>query len=164
MTADRFSEKRARARRGARMAAVQALYQMELSGADTEAVFADFRDGRLPRNLDTDSTDAAPLGLEQEADGEHFRMLVSLVVSRQARIDRAIARRLVNWKLERIDAVARAILRAGAAELDGCGDIPGAVVINEYVSIASDFFEGPEPAFVNATLDALAKDLRETAV
>jgi len=62
--------------------------------------------------------------------------------------------------LERIDAVARAILRAGAAELEQRKDIPTAVVIDEYVEIAKAFFEGPEPGFINAALDACAHDLR----
>ena len=74
---------------------------------------------------------------------------------------RAIARHLSKgWRLERLDAVARAILRAGSAELEQRADIPVAVVIDEYVEIAKRFFDGPEPGFVNATLDACARDLR----
>jgi N utilization substance protein B len=76
-------------------------------------------------------------------------------------LDRAIARHLSKgWRLERIDAVARAILRAGAAELEQQRDTPTAVVIDEYVEIAKSFFEGPEPGFINAALDAAARDLR----
>ncbi|MEZ6021920.1 MAG: transcription antitermination factor NusB [Hyphomonadaceae bacterium] len=65
-----------------------------------------------------------------------------------------------GWRLERLDAVARAILRAGCVELEQRHDIRVAVVIDEYVEIAKSFFDGPEPGFVNATLDACAKDLR----
>jgi N utilization substance protein B len=91
-----------------------------------------------------------------------FKVLVEKAVVRQATLDRAIARHLSKgWRLERLDAVARAILRAGAAELEQRTDIPIAVVIDEYVEIAHSFFDGPEPGFVNATLDACAKDLRE---
>jgi len=90
--------------------------------------------------------------------------LVEKAVDRQATLDRAIARHLSKgWRLERLDAVARAILRAGAAELEQQRDTPTAVVINEYVEIANAFFEGPEPGFVNATLDACARDLRSEA-
>jgi len=143
------------ARRAARLAAVQALYQMEVSGATTADVLEDFRAGKLPRESDA-------LYTEAEGDQELFKVLVEKAVERQATIDRAIARRLnKGWRLERIDAVARAILRAGAAELEQRTDIPTAVVIDEYVEIAHAFFEGPEPSFVNATLDACAKDLRE---
>lgn len=136
------------------MAAVQALYQMEHSGASTADVIADFDAGKLPRQGEApDAKVEGDLGL--------FKTLVESAVGRQQTIDRAIARHLMKgWRLERIDAVARAILRAGAAELEQRADIPTAVVIDEYVEIAKAFFNGPEPGFVNATLDACAKDLR----
>ena len=98
---------------------------------------------------------------EVEGDAALFRTLIEKAVERQITLDRAIARNLgKGWKLERIDAVARAILRAGAAELEQRPDIPVAVVIDEYVEIAKSFFEGPEPGFINAALDACARDLR----
>lgn len=143
------------ARRAARLGAVQALYQMEVSGASTADVVADFDTGKLPRE-----SEERLIG-DAEGDMELFRTLVEKAVDRQATLDRAIARHLSKgWRLERLDAVARAILRAGAAELEQRLDIPVAVVINEYVEIAKRFFDGPEPGFVNATLDACAKDLR----
>jgi len=136
---------------------VQALYQMEVSGATTADVIADFDAGKLPREDFT-------LGIADEGDVELFRVLVEKAVDRQATIDRAIAKRLgKGWKLERLDAVARAILRAGAVELEQRTDIPTPVVIDEYVEIAKAFFDGPEPGFVNATLDACARDIRGAA-
>lgn len=144
------------ARRGARLAAVQALYQMEVAGASVSDVEADFRAGRLPR--------AEGAFAEMEANPDLFFLLVQQAVGRQTTIDRAIARRLsAGWRLERLDAVARAILRAGVVELEQCAETPVAVAINEYVEIAKDFFDGPEPGFVNATLDACARDLRGVA-
>ncbi|MGE0828987.1 MAG: transcription antitermination factor NusB [Hyphomonadaceae bacterium] len=145
------------ARRGARLAAVQALYQMEASGASAAEVLEDFAAGRLPRG------EAGPL--EGEPDAALFRKLVEGAVEKQEAIDQQIAKRLRNWRLERIDSVARAILRAGAMELWACKETPTPVVIDEYVEIAKAFFEGEEPKFVNAALDACAKDLRpeETA-
>mgnify|MGYP001326758918 CR=1 FL=1 len=140
----------------ARLAAVQALYQMEVSGATTADVTADFTAGKLPRETEASYTDS-------EGDFDLFKVLVEKAVDRQATYDRAIARHLSKgWRLERIDAVARAILRAGAAELEQRTDIPVAVVIDEYVEIAKAFFEGPEPGFINATLDVAARDLRPT--
>ncbi len=142
------------ARSVARLAAVQALYQMEVSGASTAEVVADFTAGKLPRETEASYT-------ESEGDLELFKLLVEKVVDRQATLDRAIARHLSKgWRLERIDTVARAILRAGAAELEQRTDIPVAVVIDEYVEIAKAFFDGPEPGFINAALDAAARDLR----
>jgi N utilization substance protein B len=144
------------ARRAARLAAVQALYQMELSSATVEDVIAAFQAGKLPRESEAALT-------ELEGDIDLFKTLVENAVNRQATIDRAIARRLKNWRLERLDAVARAILRAGAVELEQRGDIPTPVVLDEYVEIANSFFDGPEPGFINATLEACAADLRPAA-
>jgi N utilization substance protein B len=142
------------ARRAARLGAVQALYQMEVSGATTEDVIRDFSAGKLPRETEAAYTDS-------EGDLDLFPVLVEKAVERQATLDRAIARHLSKgWRLERIDAVARAILRAGAAELEQRADIPKAVVLDEYVEIAKSFFEGPEPGFINAALEACARDLR----
>jgi len=142
------------ARRSARLGAVQALYQMEVSGATTADVIADFVAGKLPRETEATYTD-------NEGNLELFTVLVEKAVERQRTLDRAIARHLsTGWRLERLDAVARAILRAGAAELEQCRETPKAVVLDEYVEIAKSFFEGPEPGFINAALEACARDLR----
>jgi N utilization substance protein B len=141
------------ARRAARLAAVQALYQMEISSATIEDVTAEFTSGKLPRETEASYT-------ELEGDIDLFKVLVENAVNRQHTVDRTIARHLKNWRLERLDAVARAILRAGAVELEQRTDIPAPVVLNEYVEIAHSFFDGPEPGFINATLEACAADLR----
>jgi len=141
------------ARSVARLAAVQAVYQMEVSGAGSEAVVREFIDHRF--DADMEGQRLAP------ADEAYFREIVRGAVERQSRIDKAIVRRLAeNWRLERIDATLRAILRAGAFELIAREDAPTEVVIDEYVEIAKSFFNGPEPGFVNGALDAIAKDER----
>jgi N utilization substance protein B len=145
------------ARRAARLAAVQALYQMEMSGASSEAVAQDLLDGRLPLG------EAGPIA--DEADIVLFRTIVDGVVAQQGAVDTLIARKLAEgWRLERIDSVARAILRAGVVELWRRPDIPTAVVIDEYVEIAKAFFEGAEPGFINGALDGCAKSVRETGL
>lgn len=142
-----------RARSVARLAAVQALYQMETAGTGSEAVIREFAEHRFDRDI-------AGLGALAPADEDFFGELVRGVVAEQARLDRAIRRRLAQgWRLERIDATLRAILRAAAFEL-ACEDTPSPVVIDEYVEIANSFFDGPEPGFVNAALDAIAHDER----
>ena len=152
-----MNEEQISSRHAARLAAVQALYQMEVSGATTEDVIRDFSAGKLPRETEASYTDS-------EGDLDLFKVLVEKAVERQATLDRAIARHLSKgWRLERLDAVARAILRAGAAELEQRQDIPKAVVLDEYVEIAKSFFEGPEPGFINAALEACARDLRSEA-
>ncbi len=141
------------ARSVARLAAVQALYQMEVSSVGVEAVIREFSDHRFDRDVE-DMTLAA-------ADEAFFADLVRGVVANQRDVDAAVAKRLAQgWKLERIDATVRAILRAGAYELTHRDDVPTEVVIDEYVELAKSFFEGPEPGFVNGALDAVAQDVR----
>jgi N utilization substance protein B len=141
------------ARSVARLAAVQALYQMETAGAGVETVIREFCDHRFDRDLEGETL--------AHADEAFFGALVRGVVADQADVDRAVGRRLASgWRLERIDATARSILRAGAYELMRRADVPAEVAIDEYVEIAKSFFQGPEPGFINAALDAIARDER----
>jgi transcription antitermination protein NusB len=149
----RKAETAHRARSVARLAAVQALYQMETAGAGCEAVIREFGEHRFDR--DVEGAALAP------ADEAFFAELVRGVVAGQARLDKAIRRRLAKgWRLDRIDATLRALLRVAAFELVGEAT-PAPVVIDEYVEIAKSFFDGPEPGFVNAALDAIARDERD---
>ena len=142
-----------RPRSVARLAAVQALYQMEVSHAGVEHVIREFSEHRFDRDVEGVTL--------ASADEAFFADLVRGVVAEQKLIDAAIARRLAqNWRLERVDATVRAILRAGAFELARRPDVPTEVVIDEYVELAKSFFEGTEPGFVNGALDAVAKDVR----
>ncbi|PXA91903.1 transcription antitermination factor NusB [Caulobacter sp. D4A] len=148
--------KRIQPRSVSRLAAVQALYQMEVSGAGVDAVVREFSEHRFDRAVE--DSEGAQLA---QADETFFADLVKGVVSKQAAIDPAIVRRLASgWKLERLDATARAVLRAGAYELMNRPDVPTEVVIDEYVEIAKSFFEGPEAGFINGALDAIARDAR----
>jgi N utilization substance protein B len=146
------------ARSVARLAAVQALYQMEVSSAGAEAVIREFSEHRFDRDLPIETDEGITLATADEA---FFADLVRGVVEHQKAVDGAIARRLATgWRLDRLDATARAILRAGAYELVHRPDVPTEVVIDEYVELAKSFFEGPEPGFVNGALDAVAQDVR----
>jgi N utilization substance protein B len=137
----------------ARLAAVQALYQMEVSGVGVDAVVREFSDHRFGGDMEGSTL--------AEADEAFFGEVVRGVVHAQTDIDQAIAKRLATgWRLDRIDATLRAILRAGAYELTRREDVPVEVAIDEYVEITKSFFEGPEPGFVNAALDAIARDRR----
>ncbi len=148
-----MSGRKRRARTVARLAGVQALYQMEIAGAGVEAVIREFSDFRFDADLEGEQL--------AEADEGFFAEIVRGVVADQPAIDRAIGRRLAaGWKLERIDATLRAILRAGAFELTLRPDVPTEVIIDEYVEVAKAFFDGPEPGFVNGALDAIGRDAR----
>ena len=149
----RLSGRERRARTVARLAAVQALYQMELAGAGVDAVVREFSDHRFEGDIEGETL--------AEADEAFFAEIVRGVVEHQARIDAAVSRRLAEgWKLERIDATLRALLRAGAWELIERADIGREIVINEYVELAKAFFDASEAKFVNAALDGLARDVR----
>jgi N utilization substance protein B len=143
----------ARAKGAARLAAVQALYQMELTGADASAVTDEF----LRHRLDGESEGERLV----PADKTLFAELLRVAVSRQIDIDNLIHAALAEgWTLARLDSTLRALLRAAAAELIACTETPARVVISEYVDVAHAFFAGEEPAFVNGVLDSLARQLR----
>ncbi|MCW5723516.1 MAG: transcription antitermination factor NusB [Maricaulaceae bacterium] len=144
-----------RLRSAARLAAVQALYQMELSGRGAKAVAKEFLDTRFGA-----ADEHGDVGVV-EADEAFFTDLLSGVVAAQGEVDKQIAAVLAEgWKLTRLDATVRAILRAGGYELAKRADVPARVVIDEYVDVARAFFDGPEPKFVNAALDACARAVR----
>ncbi|MEL6258576.1 MAG: transcription antitermination factor NusB [Pseudomonadota bacterium] len=150
-----YDVRRAR-RSGARLAAVQALYQMEQSGRSAKAVIREFMEDRLGLGTEGDPID--------EADPDLFKSIVTNVVDRQAEVDAAIVARLAEgWKLSRLDATTRAIVRAAATEFLSHDELSDAIILDEYVSIAHAFFDGDEPKFVNGVLDKVAKDLRTAA-
>ena len=144
------------ARSVARLAAVQALYQMEVSGVGVETVIREFTDHRFDRGIEGEESETLAA-----ADEAFFAELVRGVVSVQREVDTAVVKRLASgWRLERLDATVRAILRAGTYELAHRPDVPVEVVIDEYVELAKSFFQGPEPGFVNGALDGVAQDVR----
>lgn len=144
--------KPANKRGAARLAAVQALYQMDVSGGGVLETAAEYETFRLGKEIDGE--------LYREADPAWFRSVLSGVVSRQKQLDPVVRNALTeDWPLSRLDSTLRAILRAGAFELIGIKDLPAAVAISEYVDIARAFYgDGEEPRLVNAVLDRIARD------
>jgi transcription antitermination protein NusB len=141
-------------RSAARLAAVQALYQMDLTGKGLDAIIKEFERHWMGKEIEDDQY--------KPADGAFFRVIVQGVLDRQKRIDPTIDELLAkSWPLKRVEAVMRAILRAGAYELMVMPETPVKVVISEYVDIARAFFEKEETAMVNAVLDRLAREARE---
>jgi len=136
------------ARRFARIAAVQALYQMELAGGGAEETLEEFAQHRFG-------------DFEVAPDRDFFAAILRGVPDHQTEIDRSIADCLAaGWTLARIDSILRAILRCGLFELVVRHDVPARTVIDEYVAVAHDFFGGEEPGFVNGVLDRLARRKR----
>lgn len=141
------------ARSAARLGAVQALYQMDIGGSDLADVLAQYGAGRLGDEFED--------GQCGEADFGFLKSIVEGVVTDQGLIDRKVNGCLgEGWTLARLDATARAILRAGGFELMFREDVPVKVTISEYVEVAKAFYDGSEPKFVNAALDKLARERR----
>src|SRR5271157_3258190 len=143
-----------RRRSVARLAAVQAVYQLELNpGAEPESVVREFARHRFGHEIDGDQY--------AEADPALFADIVRGVAADQQQLDSAISAALTpEWPLLLLDAVLRAILRAGAYELLHRRDVPPRVSISEYTAIAHAFFTGKEPGLANGVLDHLARALR----
>ncbi len=140
-------------RTAARVAAVQALYQMDMAGTDLNAVIDEFVRLRFSRPPEDE--------VASGADAVFFTELLRGVVRRQRDIDPLVDQQLAEgWRLIRIDAIVRAILRAGVFELMERPDVPARVVINEYINVAHSFFADEEPKVVNGVLDKLARRLR----
>lgn len=158
----RWKSEAAEARSLARLAAVQALYQMDLAQTDVSDVIAQFLRHRLAPSLENTASegDAATISLHG-ADKQFFADLVRGVVRRQLEIDPMLDGQLAKgWRLFRIDSTLRAIMRAGTFELLERIDVPARAVISEYVDVAHAFFEGEESKVANGILDKIARRLR----
>lgn len=152
-----LTAKEKHARTVARLVLVQALYQMDITAIGVEAVIYEFSQFRLDGAQGSDFEEAALA----EADEAFFAEGLRTIVKEQDQIDRLISDRLaVNWRLERLDATLRAILRSGTWELRFRLDVGKEVVINEYVEIAKAFYGDSEAKFVNGALDGIATDVR----
>jgi len=151
--AQRKPERKANRRGAARLAAVQALYQMDIAGTGLNEILAEFESYWLGREVE--GAQYLP------AEAAFFRNIVEGVVREQRTIDPLIDAILAQgWPLKRIEAILRAVLRAGAYELDHRRDVPARVVVSEYVDVANAFVERDETGMVNAVLDQIARQFR----
>jgi N utilization substance protein B len=147
------ADKKANKRGAARLAAVQALYQMDIGGAGINDIFAEFESHWLGNEVEGDQY--------LPAEEAFFRDIVAGVLRDQHKLDPLIDEALSRgWPLQRIDAILRAVMRAGAYELEHRKDVPARVVVSEYVDVAHAFVEGDETGMVNAVLDQIARQFR----
>ncbi|WP_417820761.1 transcription antitermination factor NusB [Terasakiella sp.] len=147
-------------RSSARLAAVQALYEVELSDSNVDDVLIAFLRTRwdTPQEDGDEDRDSSPLA---EPDKQLFSDLVRGVSKRRDELEEMLSGALSQeWTIDRLEAIVRIILMSGIYELYIRLDVPPRVVITQYVDVAHAFFEGPEPGFVNGVLDRLAKTLR----
>jgi len=145
--------RKANKRGAARLAAVQALYQMDLAGSGLNEILSEFESHWLGREVEGEQY--------LPAQKAFFRDIITGVVREQRALDPLIDASLAKgWPLKRIETVLRAILRAGAYELSARADVPGRVVVSEYADVAAAFVGADETAMVNAVLEDLARQLR----
>lgn len=146
-------QKPANKRAVARLAAVQALYQMEVTGAGARDIVKEFELFRLTQDVDGQTL--------RKVDHNWFDGLVSGVVRHQRAVDHAIDEALKSgWPLARIDVTLRALLRAGVFELMQRPEVPVRVIISEYVEVAKAFFGSDETRLANGVLDRIAHTVR----
>lgn len=140
-------------RHSARVAAVQALYQMEQSGAESTQAVQDM----IASAFVTTASEGYV-----EPDLDLFKQLVIESSLNTQDLDAIIIPYLAeNWKIERLASVIRMILRLAIFELKESPLIPRTVIMNEYIEITREFFPGgKETNFVNSVLDKTAKALR----
>jgi N utilization substance protein B len=145
--------RKANRRGAARLAAVQALYQMEIAGTGVNDILAEFESHWIGREVE--GAQYLP------AEAAFFRDIVCGVLREQRRIDPLVDKALARgWPLKRVDAILRAVLRAGAYELGHRSDVPARVVVSEYVDVAHAFVDDDETGMVNAVLDQIAREYR----
>lgn len=140
-------------RSAARLAAVQALYQMDIASSPLQNVLTEFERHWIGREIEGERY--------EEAEEKHFRDVVEGVVREQLTLDPLIDKTLIEgWPLKRVESVLRATLRAGAYELNHRQDIPVRAVVSEYVDVAAAFLDKDDVGMVNAVLDKLARVAR----
>ena len=145
--------RKANRRGAARLAAVQALYQMDIAGTGVNDILGQFESHWIGQEVE--GAQYLP------AEAAFFRDIVGGVVREQRALDPLIDKALAaGWPLKRIEAILRAVLRAGAYELQHRKDVPGRVVVSEYVDVANAFVDREETGMVNAVLDQIARQFR----
>jgi N utilization substance protein B len=150
---DKGKDRKANRRGAARLAAVQALYQMDIAGTGVNDILSEFEGHWIGQEVEGNQY--------LPAEAAFFREVVGGVVREQRNLDPMIDAALEQtWPLKRIEAILRAVLRAGAFELGHRRDVPARVVVSEYVDVANAFVEREETGMVNAVLDQLARQLR----
>ena len=138
-----------------RLVIVQALYQMEMAGTDVSEIINSLGDRLIfDNNFDY---------LISHISKKLLRDTINGVIDNQSQIDSIIKKNLSsNWRLNRLDKILKAILRAAVYEISYKLNTPSKVIINEYIDITHSFYSKKEPEFVNAILDKIAIVERES--
>src|SRR5205085_8951918 len=136
-----------------RVDAVQALYEMDIAATPLNDILAEFESHWIGQEVE--GSQYLP------AEAAFFQSIVRGVLDDQRALDPLIDKALSGgWPLKRVEALLRAVLRAGAFELSSRSDVPARVVVAEYVDVAHACLDKDETGMVNAVLDQLARQLR----
>jgi N utilization substance protein B len=153
--ASKDEPRKANRRGAARLAAVQALYQMDVAGTGLNDILAEFESHWIGREVEGEQY--------LPAEAAFFRDVVSGVLREQRALDPLIDDALNRgWPLRRIETILRAVMRAGGYELAHRNDVPARVIISEYADIAAAFVDREEIGMVNAVLEHLGRQFRAT--
>jgi len=154
-------------RSAARLAAVQALYEIDMVGAPATPVLKEFLERRWSDASPVDHDDPDAIAAAEDSpklpgpEQRFLKRLVNGVTQNPDDLDKIIEPLLNSpWVVEQLDTLMRSILRAGAFEMQHCPDIGARIIISEYVGLSHAFFSDNEPALIHAVLDALAKQFR----
>ena len=134
-------------RRHARRALVQAIYQWQIAQHDASEIRSQFADS----------------GTLKKADRAFFDRCLHGIIAETEDLDSAFAPYL-DRKVNELNQVERAILRAGTFELSACPDVPFKVVLDEYINLAKTFGAEDSYKYVNGVLDRVARDFRAQEV
>jgi len=154
MTRNRKEQKQGGPRSAARLAAVQAFYQLLMAEEpDVDKVVREYIEHRLGAEIEGDQYVDADAALFED-------ILLGAWNRKDEWRDKITVHLNKDWSMERIDKILIAVLSAGCYELAARIDVPTAVIINEYVDVTHGFYDRSEASFINGVLDKLAKDLR----
>ena len=148
-------------RSSARLSAVQALYEIDMTGASADTVLHEFMKDRWKTRPDLPKEDEEDLPNIATPDYALMKEIIRGVSAKRVELDNFIESSLSSeWTLERLEFILRATLRAGTFELFSMADVPAKVIINEYVNVSKAFFDDNKPGLVNGVLDKIARVLR----
>lgn len=144
-------------RRRAREMALQMLYQKELGGSSSGQIFNVFNLEDYKEMTESESSGGRRDGNRLEASFAYARQLVEGALDHGDEIDELIRRQAENWRLERMPAIDRNILRLALYELLYQQEVPRVVIVDEAIELAKKFGSEQSGRFVNGLLDGILK-------
>lgn len=142
-----------------RLVALQILYSADFFEDSQDTLLDDYIEKYRMGEIYSDLTQTDDVIIEP--DEFFLRELLKMTKQNLSAIDENITKFLKNgWNLAKIDPIVKTILRLAVCEMLFFGDIPIKVILDQYVSLARDFYISEEIGFVNGILDAIAKEAR----